>query len=120
MKNNNFILLAGRPGAGKTAMAISYANTFSQNTLYISQEKTAEELYAAGLDSGVRVMTEIYIEEIKKSKATTIIVDYAELFEPEEIQKLMNFCQAHEIRLVMLCMMRRDGKIKAGFAEIIF
>lgn len=109
---NNILLLAGRPGAGKTAMAISYANAFNHDTLYISKEHTAEGLHAAGLHSNIPVLQEINISEITKHKTATIIVDYAELFEPGEIKLLFNYCQTQEIRLIVLCMMRRNGKIK--------
>lgn len=115
MITNNIILLAGRPGVGKTEMLIAYANMFKDDTLFISFESKKEWLRERGLEQ-VNVITTPKVEifdDIDTDAYNTFIVDYLELVYGEGYnnEKFINFIKVlmkKEKRIIISTMMRRD------------
>lgn len=116
MNLSNIILLAGRPGSGKTEMLIAYANLYPKTTLFISNESTQETLINRGLSKEITYYNNF--ENVDLSTYKILCIDYLELFDQELIQKVITNALEQKLRIIVATQMKRNGEINNIFGQI--
>jgi len=102
----NYLLLSGRTGAGKTDILIAYANLYPKTTLIYSQESSKKTLQKRGLKKGIKVVTQDTFDIDKIDKYDTLCIDYIELFNKEYITNLIKKLMQLDIRIVAVSQMK--------------
>lgn len=110
--NNNIILLSGRPGSGKTAMMIAYANMYPKTTLILSEENTKDMLICKNLSRDVNVVNADSFKNVDILAYDTICIDYLELFDKDFINKKIKSIMEQNIRLIVLTQLDRNYNIR--------
>ena len=117
----NYIVLAGRPGSGKTEMLITYANQYPDRTLFFSLEISRDDLRNRGLNRSVKVIENITEFDIKEiNNFDTICIDYIQLLSKEYIYDLMKKLMQMDIRIILASQMRRNIEIHENPFEDVF
>ena len=111
-KQNNFILISGRPASGKTQLLIAYANMYPQTTLVLSEENSREDLHQRNLSKDIKVINSELFQNVDISKYKTICIDYIELFSDTFIKEKINPLIDTGIRIIILQQMDRKGRIR--------
>lgn len=118
MECKNIILLAGRPGSGKTDMIITYANQYPVSTLIISEESTALDLQERGLNSSVQVIRQEHCQSVDLTMYTTMCIDYLELFDQNVVKNMILEGVKLNMRIILVSHMRRDCVINNIFEKV--
>ena len=118
--SDNFLLIAGRPGSGKTELLICYANRYPAKTLVLSEESTKKQLQERGLQETVIVVGKNEFQAIDINEFDTICIDYIELFERNFINDVLAPLKDQGIRIIAISQMTRDGEIKNNLFEKLF
>ena len=114
ISNNNFILLSGRPGSGKTEMLIAYANMYPNTTLILSEENIKEGLVDRKLSEKVTVTDSQGFKNIDMSKYDTVCIDYLELVDYGLIDKIIKESARLNIRLIILTQLDRNYNLRVN------
>ena len=117
---NDFLLISGRPGSGKTELLICYANQYPAKTLVLSEESTKRQLQERGLNETVVVVGKNEYGTIDINKFDTICIDYIELFELDYINDVLMPLKEKDIRIIAISHMTKDGEIKNNLFEKLF
>jgi len=104
--SENYILLSGRPGTGKTKMLIAYANQYPKTTLMFSEEHTIEGLRKLGLDHNVDVVDKSNFDISIASKYDTICIDYIQVFDKNYIKEIIKNLMKTNIRIIAVSQMK--------------
>ena len=113
------ILIAGRPGSGKTELIIHYCNQYPETTLLLAEEYSEEYIKERGLKDKVKVINKNEFYNVNLSNYKTICIDYIELFDEEFLQYLITKSLEQNIRIIALTQMRRDFEINNIFHECV-
>lgn len=100
-----FILLSGRPGAGKSEMIFAIANKYPEKTLILSMEYSKEQALIRGLNKDVVVVEQL--DGIDINFFDTICIDYLELFDENYIQELIKTLIHLNKRIIVVTQMRK-------------
>ena len=117
---NDFLLISGRPGSGKTELLICYANRYLAKTLVLSEESTKIQLQERGLNKRVVVVGKNEFGKIDINEFDTICIDYIELFERNFINDVLVPLKEKDIRIIAISQMAKDGEIKNNLFEKLF
>lgn len=118
MECKNIILLAGRPGSGKTDMIITYANQYPLSTLIVSEESTVLDLQERGLDSCVHVIHQENYRSVDLTMYTTICIDYLELFDQNVVKNMILEAVKLNMRIILVSHMRKNCLINNIFDKL--
>lgn len=110
--SQNFILLSGRPGSGKTEILIAYANAYSTTTLFLSEEHSIEGLRNKNLSNEVKVVKMDTFSDIDITNYETLCIDYIDLCNKNFINKSIIPLMDTDIRIITAQQMNRAGDIK--------
>ena len=118
---NDFLLISGRSGSGKTELLICYANRYPAKTLVLSEESTKIHLQERGLNETVVVVDKNEFDQIDINEFDTICIDYMELFDQDFIKDVLVPLKELGIRIIAISQMTRDGDIKNNlFQKLIY
>lgn len=118
MECKNIILLAGRPGSGKTDMMMAYANQYPGSTLIISEESTVLDLQERGLNSSVQVIRQEHCQSVDLTMYSTMCIDYLELFDPNVVKNMILEGVKLNMRIILVSHMRRECMINNIFEKL--
>jgi len=118
-ETENYILLAGRPGSGKTELLIAYANQYPSTTLFYSEESDALRLQNRGLNTGVEVVNKKQFDLENINKFDTICIDYIQVFNKDYIHNLMKELMQRNIRIIAVSQMNRHMEIEDNIFETV-
>jgi predicted ATP-dependent serine protease len=104
----NYLLISGRPGSGKTEMLICYANQFPEKTLILSNEYSKQTIQKRGLDTNVEVTDQNGYDKINILEFDTICIDYIEVFEKNFIANVIKEIINLDIRIIAVSQMSRS------------
>jgi len=117
---NEFILISGRAGAGKTELVLLYCNQYPETTLLIGEEYSAEYIRQRGLDRHVAIVRHDKFNEVDLSKYKTICIDYVELLDEVDLRNIVKKSSEMNLRIIALTQMRRgDFNINNIFQSIL-
>ena len=115
---NDFILISGRPGSGKTELILPYCNLFPETTLLIAEEYSEEDIKKRGLNSKVSVIGQDNFNDIDLSIYKSICIDYVELFDERFLRDLIKQSSELNIRIIALTQMKRNYRVNNIFQSI--
>ncbi len=118
-KTENYILLAGHPGSGKTELLIAYANQYPSTTLYYSEESDTLTLQNRGLNTGVEVVNKKQFDLENINKFDTICIDYIQVFNQGYIHELMKELMQRNIRIIVVSQMTKHMEIHDNIFETV-
>lgn len=104
----NYLLISGRPGSGKTEMLICYANQFPEKTLILSNKYSKQTIQKRGLDTNVEVTDQNGYDKINILEFDTICIDYIEVFEKNFIANVIKEIINLDIRIIAVSQMSRS------------
>jgi replicative DNA helicase len=118
-ETSNLILIAGRPGMGKTTFAVSIGEAIAKtnNVLYISLEHTLENLNKKFYNPKIAINDDTFLtienlrQQIINSNYSLVIIDYLQLFtnnDKNQIEGLMQITKDLNICMVVLSQLSRD------------
>jgi len=103
----NYLLISGRTGAGKTELLMAYVNLHPEGTLIISEEYSDETIKKRGLNPLVKVISAKGFDTINIQNYTTVCIDYVEIFEKEFIESLLEQIMDTDTQIVAVTQMKK-------------
>ena len=107
----NIILILGRPGNGKSEHLISYANEHKNETIFVSLERSTDELYnERKLDTSIKVINSIEnIYNALTNSHKSICIDNLEAISDfKEFENILLFSFKNDIRVHITSHLTKD------------
>ena len=107
----NIILILGRPGTGKSEQLISYANEHRNETIFISLERYAAELYnVRQLDTSIKVIESIenIYSELNASHKSICIDSLEAIGDFKALEDMLLFSFKNNIRVTISSHLKKD------------